>query len=53
MDRGTHEGYSPWGCKESDMTEQLKCTHMSLIIYFSFWDVVTEGGVMNVIISLP
>ena len=20
-------GYSPWGCKESDMTEQLKHTH--------------------------
>ena len=20
-------GYSPWGCKESDMTEQLSLTH--------------------------
>ena len=25
MDRGA--GYSPWGRKESDMTEQLKHTH--------------------------
>ena len=23
MDRGTWGGYSPWGGKESDMTEQL------------------------------
>ena len=23
MDRGSLVGYSPWGCKESDMTEQL------------------------------
>ena len=21
-------GYSPWGCKESDMTERLKHTHI-------------------------
>ena len=23
MNRGAWRGYSPWGCKESDMTEQL------------------------------
>ena len=23
MDRGACRPYSPWGCKESDMTEQL------------------------------
>ena len=23
MDRGTWLGYSPWGCKDSDTTEQL------------------------------
>ena len=23
MDRGAWQGYSPWGCKESDTTEQL------------------------------
>ena len=23
----SHTGYSPWGCKESDMTEQLTHTH--------------------------
>ena len=22
------EGYSPWGCKESDMTERLTHTHI-------------------------
>ena len=22
-DRGAWQGYSPWGCKESDVTEQL------------------------------
>ena len=25
-------GYNPWGCKESDMTEQLR-THISMNIY--------------------
>ena len=23
MDRGAWQGYSPWGCKESDTTERL------------------------------
>ena len=36
MDRGAHKGYSPWDCKESDMTERLKCTHMFLIVNFFF-----------------
>ena len=26
-------GYSPWGCKESDMTEQLRATHTVCICY--------------------
>ena len=24
-------GYSPWGCKESDMTEQLNFTHSDVL----------------------
>ena len=28
MDRGAWWGYSPWGLKESDMTEQLSPTQM-------------------------
>ena len=27
MKRGASVGYSPWGCKESDMTEQLSTAH--------------------------
>ena len=27
VDGGTWLGYSPWGCKESDMTEQLHSLH--------------------------
>ena len=27
MDRGELVGYSPWGCKESDMTEATEHTH--------------------------
>jgi len=26
-----HDGYSPWGCKESDTTEQL-CTHTHICL---------------------
>ena len=26
-------GYSPWDCKESDMTEQLSAAHISALIY--------------------
>ena len=29
MDRGTWPGYSPWGRKEPDMTEQLSMTQLS------------------------
>ena len=29
------EGYSPWGCKESDITEQLTCIHIKGIISMS------------------
>ena len=31
MDRGTCQGYNPWGCKESDMAEQL--THIHTYIF--------------------
>ena len=30
MDRGGWRGYSPWGCKEVDMTEQLN-HHRSMV----------------------
>ena len=30
-------GYSPWGCKESDTTEQLTHTHTSLFLTQGFW----------------
>ena len=26
-------GYSPWGCKESDMTEQLSTQHTHILMY--------------------
>ena len=36
-----HELYSPWGRKESDMTEQLSCTHshnlMQLILQLTLF----------------
>ena len=30
MDRGALEGYSPWGRKQSDTTEQLRHTHTQM-----------------------
>ena len=28
MDRGAWQGYSPWSCKESDMTERDSTSHV-------------------------
>ena len=36
MDRRAPVGYSPWGCKKLDTTEQLTRTHMFLIVNFFF-----------------
>ena len=31
-DRGAWWGYSPWGCKESDVTEQLTLSRYSIVL---------------------
>ena len=31
MDKGALEGYSPWGCEESDVTEQLILLEMQVL----------------------
>ena len=31
-DRGAWRGYSPWGCKESDVTEQLTLSRYSNVL---------------------
>ena len=42
MDRGALAGYSPWGCKESDMTEWPSHTHTQRIMlrfkYEKVWE---------------
>ena len=37
-------GYSPWGCKETDMTEHA-CTQMSKVLWKESlnWDKATKG----------
>ena len=47
-------GYTPWGCKESDMTEQLTHTHIFFIYLLgkSFnlnWTVDSLGNGMKII----
>ena len=34
---------SPWGCKESDMTEQLNCSESSMYL-FLFFNLFLIGG---------
>ena len=38
MDRGPWWGYSPWGHKESDTTEQLNNATMGMITVSFSWD---------------
>ena len=39
--QGSLEGYSPWCCKELDMTEQLslahQVVHLQFLLFFSMW----------------
>ena len=42
-------GYSPWGCKELDMTEQLSLTHLFSFLENLFLKIVETVDVCNYI----
>ena len=49
-------GYSPWGCKESDMTEWLTLSYTILGLGFTFWRMVfleTKVTISKLCISAP
>ena len=46
MDRGAKPGYSPWGCKELDMTKQRKLS-VSLFFHRNLNEIILCGNLFG------